>query len=187
MSQSREKCRMSDAGDMTYLQSSRRACAGHAWGRLHIAGSESCCFVRRLLYWRPASGSASPRPPDTHRRMNTHTHKERDVCHMHLRISFYLHNSCDSPGIHWHTGKCSTRTDWDQTLSGADRWIQNGQYVWYPGDGSKRQTSLRGLGYLWHFIAQHHNDDLIISYLITKQPTKGEKKCILTLLTKICH
>lgn len=62
---------MSDSVHTAHLQSSRRACAGHAWGRLHRAGSGSYCFVR-LLRWRmPASGSASPHPPDTQSQMRS--------------------------------------------------------------------------------------------------------------------
>ena len=48
----------------------------------------------------------------------------------------------DSPGTRWHTGKRSTHTDWDQTLTDPDRWTQNGRTAWCPVSKSRRSRKL---------------------------------------------
>lgn len=110
---------------VAYLQSAHRACAGHAWGRLHIAGSGSCCSVRLLLWWRPASGSASPHPPARGQDKNTHREttqvkikesKSKSWRHVNAHLVWLTRDSL----AHWktkHTYWPGPDSDWSRQMN----------------------------------------------------------------------
>lgn len=84
-----------------HLLSAHRACAIYAWDSFHTAGWGFCCSVRPPLWRRPASGWASPHPPDTNHilnsvRLKTHTYTHsRMCCVTHQRLTGTLEHIAD--------------------------------------------------------------------------------------------